>query len=65
MFFRAGLTAFLPLDNERGEFIAIDFREHHINVGEATVGDEHFLAVENVVRAVGAQFRSRFCGQRI
>src|SRR5438876_377563 len=46
----------------KAEFFAVNFREHNVNIGEAAVGDPHFLAVEDVVRAFFVQFRA---GQRI
>ena len=45
----------LLLDEERTELLAIDFRENRKQIGEAGVGDPHFLAVENVVFAIGRQ----------
>ena len=65
VFFRAALTALLPFDDERGELVAVDFREHHEDVGETPVGDEHLLAVESVMRAVFVQLRRRLCGHCI
>ena len=62
VFFRARRQPVLPLDDERRELVAIDLREHDEDVGKAAVGDEHLLAVENVVRAVVAQPRGRFRG---
>ena len=43
------------LHQERGELLAADFGEHREQVRRAAVGDPHLLAVEDVVRAVGAQ----------
>src|SRR5215204_4358901 len=45
----------LPFDDERAEFIAINFGENDEDVGEAAVGDPHLLAVENVFLAVVTQ----------
>ena len=36
-------------------FVAIDFREDGEQVGEAGVGDPHFLAVQDVVLAIGGE----------
>ncbi len=38
---------------ERGKFLAINFRKHGEQVGEAGVGDPHLFAVEDVVLAIG------------
>ena len=65
MFFRTGLTAFLSLDNECCELVAIYFRKHDINVSKATVGNEHFLAIENVFLAIVTELGRRLCGHRI
>jgi hypothetical protein len=57
VFFVAGLAAGkCALDDERGELLAIDFREDHVEIGKAAVRDPHFLTVENVVRAFFVQF---------
>ena len=65
VFFRAVLAALLALDNESGKLVAVDFREHNEDVGESAVGNEHLLAVENVVGTVVTQFRGRFRGHGI
>src|ERR1700735_5281802 len=57
VFFVAGLPAGKrALDDERGELLAIDFREDHVEIGKAAVRDPHLLTVENVVRAFFVQF---------
>ena len=38
-------------DDERGEFLAVHFREYDVEIRKAAVGDPHFLAVQDVVRA--------------
>ena len=63
--FRSWRQSFLSLDDEGGEFVAINFREHDKDVGKAAVGDEHLFAVKNVMRAVFAQPRRRFCSHRV
>ena len=65
MFFGAGLAAFLPLDDESGKLIAVDFGEHNEDVRKTAVGDEHLLAVEKVMLAVIAQLCRRFGGHRV
>src|SRR6266852_4716369 len=54
--FIAGLAAGeSALHNEGGEFLSIDLGEDHVEVGKATVGDPHFLAVQDVVGALLVQ----------
>src|SRR5260370_18308043 len=65
VFFRAVLTAFLSLNDEGREFVAIDFREHDEDVGKATIGNEHLFAVEDVVRAVVVYLIGRFSGHSV
>ncbi len=43
------------LDEEGGEFFAVDFGEDGEEVGETGVGDPHLLAVQDVVAAVGGE----------
>ena len=60
VFFRAILAPFLAFNDERGELVAVNFREHDEDVRETAVGDEHLFAVEKVMRAIIAEFRSCF-----
>ncbi len=56
MFFSAGgKSGEGSLDQERGELFAIDFCEDGEEVGESGVGDPHFLAVQDVVLAIGRE----------
>ncbi len=54
--FASGITA---LDDEGGEFLAVDFGEHDIQVRETAIGDPHLLPVQNIVRAFAVQFGAR------
>ena len=65
MLFRAGLAAVLPLDDEGAEFVAIDFREHDVDIGKAAVGDEHLFAVEHVMAPIVTQLCRRLGGHRV
>ncbi len=47
------------LDDERGKFFAVNFREHDVDVRKTAVGDPHFLAVENPVFSVGQKVSAR------
>ncbi len=65
-FFGAGgKTGRAALDDEAGKFLAVDFREDDVDVGESAVGDPHFLAVENPVLAVGREHGAGARGERI
>ncbi len=44
------------------KLFAAYFRKYDVHVGEAAIGDPHFLAVQNVMRAIRRKFRA---GQRI
>ena len=65
MLFRAGRQAGLPLDHECTELVAINLGEDDEDVCKATVGNQHLLAIEDVVRAVLTQPRCRFRGHRV
>src|ERR1019366_125543 len=52
-------TRRITLDQEGGELLAIHLAEYREQVGEAAVGDPHFFAVEDVVPAVGREYRPR------
>ena len=41
--------AHVPLDDERGEFVAVDLGEDGEHIGEAAVGDPRLLPVQDVV----------------
>src|SRR5262249_12352160 len=51
--------------DERAELVAIHFRKHDEDVGEAAVRYPHLLAVENVLLTVVTQTRCRFRGHRV
>ena len=53
------------LHQKRGELLAADLGEDREQIGRAAVGDPHLLAVEDVVRAVGAEVGAGAGGQRI
>src|SRR5205085_77736 len=53
------------LDDEGREPLAADFGEDREHVREAAVRDPHLLAVEYVVRAVGAGRGTRARGERV
>ena len=65
VFFGAVLAAFLTFNDERREFVTINFRKHDEDVREAAVGDEHLFAVEDVFRPIVTQFRGRFRIHRV
>src|ERR1700688_880349 len=52
------------LHEEGAEFFASDFGEDGKQIGRATVGNPHFLAVEYVVLAVGSQVGTSSRGRR-
>ena len=59
-----------PLDDERGELLAVDLREDDVDIGETAVRDPHLLAVQQEaavrlacrarLRAEGVRPRARF-----
>ena len=67
-----GITAFSAaahpgkgaLDEEGSEFFSADFGEDGEEIGCAAVGDPHFLAVENVMFAVGREVGASARGER-
>ena len=65
MFFGAGFAPFLPLDDERSKFVAVDFCEDYVDVREAAVRDEHLFTVKNIMSAVGAEPCRGFRGHRV
>src|SRR5207253_6445071 len=40
------------LDDEGGELVPVYLEEHHVDIGEAAVGDPHLSAVDQVMRSV-------------
>ena len=55
-FFRSGRkSGRAALDDEAGEFLAVHFGEHDVDVRESAVRDPHLLPVQNPVLAVGRQ----------
>src|SRR5271165_1899017 len=64
-FLRSAHYPHLALDNESCELLPIDLREYREHVGKATVGNEHLLAVEDVVSAVVAQLSFCADGERV
>ena len=63
-FLAAGDAAERALDDERGELLAVHFREDDEHVGEAAVGDPHLLAVQHEA-AVGLPCGARLRAQRV
>ncbi len=55
----------VAVDDEGGELVAADLREHREDVGEAGVGDELLRAVQEVVAAVVREVRPRLRGERV
>ena len=53
------------LHQKRRELLAADFGEDGEQIRRAAVGDPHLLAVEHVVRAVGAQIGARLQRHRV
>ena len=53
------------LHQKRGELLAIHLRKDGVKIGRATVGDPHFLAVQDVVLAIRAQVGASAGGQRV
>ncbi len=65
-FFGAGREAGVAaLDDEAGEFFAVDFGEDDVDVGKAAVGDPHLLAVEHPVLAIGREHGARAGSLRV
>jgi hypothetical protein len=64
-FSAASHTGKAALDQERRELLAADFREHGKQVGRASIGDPHFLSVEDVVFAICTEVGSCTYGESI
>ncbi len=64
-FVAAAGDAHAALDEEGGEFVAVNFRENREEIGEAAVGDPHLRAVQQVVTAVGCERRGGPRSERV
>ena len=52
-------------DQKRGELLAVNLGEYREQIGEASVGDPHFLTVEDVVTPVGGEHGFGLGGERV
>src|SRR5439155_13077321 len=64
VFFFAAPDPERPLDEKRGELIAVDFGEDDEQIGEPAVGDPHLLAVQDEA-PVRLTYRACACAERV
>ena len=58
-------SGIVALDQKSRELFAIHLGKNCEQVGEASIGDPHFLAVQDVVLAVGGEFGAGAAIQRV